>query len=384
MRLKSIRKIIPLLIVGILLAACELPALVQEPEDPLVTYAAQTISAIRTQDAIAGFPTQAPTTQPPPTYPPTQPPPATEPPPTGEAPTAPPATSVSASCNDAILFIDDVNYPDGTEVNPGESFEKTWRLENFGTCTWTSAYQLVFDDGDQMGAPDAVPLPDAVPPGEVVDVSVELTAPEEPGSHQGFWKLRNAEGVRFGLGDESEAAFWVKINVKEPGSSTVTLNVDMGESGSVRSDNDLRQGLLNVGDDGNDDGAQVFAAFDISHIPQDAIIDTVEVNFKDFDMLGAPFSDLGCLRAYMQDYGTLGSGDYFTGSPSNAIGRWCAADQLEAVESDEDFEDAMQDLLGEDWFKIRLQFNELETDNDGAADMVRFGAMKLIVTYVID
>lgn len=384
MRSKPIWTITPLLFLGLLLSACEFPALVQEPADPLVTYAAQTISAMRTQDAGAGLPTQASTTEPPPTAPLTQPPPATEPPPTGEAPTSPPATSAPGSCTDEIRFIDDVNYPDGTEVNPGESFEKTWRLENDGTCTWTGAYRLVFDDGDQMGSPDSVSLPAAVPSGQVVDVSVELTAPDEAGAYQGFWKLQDAEGDRFGLGNGDDAAFWVKINVKEPGPSTATLSATMSQSGSVRSNNDLRQGLLNVGDDADDDGAQVFAAFDISHIPEGANIDTVEVNFKDFDTLGAPFDDLGCLRAYVHDYGTLGSGDYFMGSPSGPIGQWCDADDIESIDSNEDFEDAMQDMLGDDWFKIRLQFNDLESDNDGTADMVRFGAMKLIVSYVID
>ncbi len=378
------RKLVPLLLVGVLSAACEFPALVQEPQDSLVTYAAQTISAMRTQEPGGAFPTQAATTQPPPTSPPSQPPPATEPPPTAEAPTSAPATSVPGSCSDEILFIDDVTYPDGAEVDPGETFEKTWRLENTGTCTWTEAYRLVFDEGDQMGAPDSVTLPEAIPPGQVVDISVELTAPDEAGTYQGFWKLQDAEGMRFGLGDDAEAAFWVKISVNEPGPRTVTLSIKMGQSGSVRSNNDLREGLLNVGDDGDDDGAQVFAAFDISDIPEDANIDTVEVNFKDFDTLGTPFADLGCLRAYVHDYGTLGSGDYFTGSPSGAIGRWCSADDLETVESDEDFEDAMQDLLGSDWFKIRLQFSDAETDGDSTADMVRFGAMKLIVNYVTE
>jgi hypothetical protein len=44
----------------------------------------------------------------------------------------------------------------------------------------------------------------------------------------------------------------------------------------------------------------------------------------------------------------------------------------------------MEDVLGDDWFKIRLQFNDTETDNDGDADMVRFGNLRLVITYITD
>ena len=36
---------------------------------------------------------------------------------------------------DFIVNIKDVTYPDGSEVNPGETFTKTWSMQNGGTCT---------------------------------------------------------------------------------------------------------------------------------------------------------------------------------------------------------------------------------------------------------
>jgi hypothetical protein len=47
-----------------------------------------------------------------------------------------------------------------------------------------------------------------------VDVSLTLKAPTDPGTYQGFWKLRNPAGQVFGLGENAEKDFWVKIKVE--------------------------------------------------------------------------------------------------------------------------------------------------------------------------
>jgi len=44
---------------------------------------------------------------------------------------------------DAASFVRDVTVPDGTKMEPGDDFTKTWRLLNAGTCSWTTAYRLV-------------------------------------------------------------------------------------------------------------------------------------------------------------------------------------------------------------------------------------------------
>ena len=89
-----------------------------------------------------------------------------------------PARALS-SC-DRAQFIADVTVPDGTNVLPGLTFAKTWRLKNIGTCTWTTSYTLVFASGDALGG-SSVNLPSTVVPGQTVDVSVSLTAPEHSG-----------------------------------------------------------------------------------------------------------------------------------------------------------------------------------------------------------
>jgi len=67
---------------------------------------------------------------------------------------APASTPPPAGC-DRAQFISDVTVPDGTTFAPGAAFNKTWRLKNVGTCTWTTSYSLVFDSGEKMGGPDS-------------------------------------------------------------------------------------------------------------------------------------------------------------------------------------------------------------------------------------
>src|SRR5678816_1168467 len=85
--------------------------------------------------------------------------------------------AMAASQCDSAQFVSDLTVPDGTAFGPGAAFTKTWRLSNNGTCTWTTSYSLMWVGGDPLGAAPSVQLPVNVPPGESVDLSVNLTAP---------------------------------------------------------------------------------------------------------------------------------------------------------------------------------------------------------------
>ena len=116
---------------------------------------------------------------------------------------------------DQVKFVKDVTIPDDMNLVPGEKFTKTWRLQNAGSCPWTIGYLLYFESGDAMGAPASLELTsETIQPGDTVDVSVDMIAPQEPGAYQGNWKIRNVKGDGFGVGPYSKA-FWVKINVME-------------------------------------------------------------------------------------------------------------------------------------------------------------------------
>ena len=123
----------------------------------------------------------------------------------------PPLTDIT-KC-DAAAFITDITYPDGSLVGRNNSFTKTWRIKNIGTCTWTTSYKLVFVGGEKFGAKNAVALPAVVSPGGSVDLSIQLTAPNQNGKYQGYWKLSNASGILFGFGSSGESSIYVDINV---------------------------------------------------------------------------------------------------------------------------------------------------------------------------
>lgn len=166
--------------------------------DSLYTAAAVTLNAMSTQSAM-GYtttPTLSISSSPTPfaTY------------------TAVPPLATVQKC-DAAAFIADVTYSDGSIIAPGATFTKTWRIKNVGTCTWTSAYDLVFVGGEKFSGANVVGLPASIGPGESVDVSIPLKAPNQDGHYTGFWKLQNQAGTQFGFGD-GEAGIYVDVNVK--------------------------------------------------------------------------------------------------------------------------------------------------------------------------
>ena len=90
-------------------------------------------------------------------------------------------------------YVADVTVPDGTVIEPGTPFTKTWRLRNTGSAPWEDDITLELAVGEAMGAPEAVPVP-ATAPGEAADVSVPMVAPAALGEHSAAWRLCRAEG----------------------------------------------------------------------------------------------------------------------------------------------------------------------------------------------
>jgi hypothetical protein len=119
---------------------------------------------------------------------------------TGGAPfgaTAPaggvPAT---ASCY-GLSFVSDVSIPDNTPVNAGQSFTKTWKVKNAGSCAWDAGFKFAFTGGDAMGG-TSYTVPSAVAAGAVTDISVPMTAPNKSGTVRGNWRMSTASGQFFG------------------------------------------------------------------------------------------------------------------------------------------------------------------------------------------
>lgn len=201
----------------------------QPTTDPSAVEAsiAQTVEAELTQVALAN-PTAtlapSPTLQPTATLAPTD-------------PQAPTATSVGAlpTANNGVLanharFIEDVSIPDGTLVIAGDTFTKTWRIQNIGSETWIPGYFFVFINGDRMEG-QAITLTQETLPGGTIDISIPLEAPAEAGTYIGYWMFQapdtdaGADGPVFGIGTNASQALYVQVNVILPTpspSATVT------------------------------------------------------------------------------------------------------------------------------------------------------------------
>jgi hypothetical protein len=74
-----------------------------------------------------------------------------------------------------------------------------------------------------------------------VDITIDMIAPHPAGIHQSNWKLRDGNGVLFGIGPAGDAPFWVRIEVGEAAtatvtpqpSATVTVTLSVASRGSV-------------------------------------------------------------------------------------------------------------------------------------------------------
>jgi uncharacterized protein YkwD len=130
----------------------------------------------------------------------------------------PPRPTNVANCTNSATFITDVTIPDNTEVTGGTAFVKTWRVMNDGTCIWASDYTLTYYSDERMSAPASVPLTITYP-GQTLDISVPLTAPNVLGTHRGNFVIKNAEGLIMKIGGDSR--LWLIINVKSLIAATV-------------------------------------------------------------------------------------------------------------------------------------------------------------------
>jgi len=220
---------IPLLCL-LLLVNCA-PTADQLPEGMGETHAAYTMAAVLTQAAFKTLEAQltevsnVPSSTPTPTL-------ITTAVSTGSSmivSTSQAVSNLNTACNWAG-FVKDVTIPANTPLAPGQRFIKTWRLQNNGSCDWTRDYSLVYAGGTGMEAPNQIALPQTVAPGDMVDLSIEFEAPSTPGTYISYWMLSDAEDSLFGIGNEANGVFWVKIQVVDPSQVNLDLAFNLAEN----------------------------------------------------------------------------------------------------------------------------------------------------------
>lgn len=127
-------------------------------------------------------------------------------------------------CNLAVAGMPiDITIPDGTRMRPGQTFSKTWRLVNAGSCTWEQGYSAVWFSGELLNSSRIQFLRSVIPPGQVVDITIEMVAPRKAGVYQSNWMLSDPNSNLFGIGPNGDAPFWVLIEVIEELSSPTAI-----------------------------------------------------------------------------------------------------------------------------------------------------------------
>nr|XP_034303318.1 uncharacterized protein LOC105321000 isoform X3 [Crassostrea gigas] len=124
-------------------------------------------------------------------------------------------------------FMGDLTIPDGTKVQPGTKFVKTWKIKNSGNISWRESTKLHNISGNLPTSFNDVDVP-LLAPGEIADISVTFYAPEKPGKYQSHWKMMDS-GHQFGH------RVWCLVHVEpklvlEPSKSEDTLKIVNEES----------------------------------------------------------------------------------------------------------------------------------------------------------
>jgi hypothetical protein len=105
-----------------------------------------------------------------------------------------PSITVPAIADKAVWVSN--NPADGTQLSPGQTFTLIWKVQNTGTTTWNVNYIIRFYTGTKVGAGD-IHLKAAVNPNDVVEIPVQMTAPNAGGKYATYWVITNDQGVNF-------------------------------------------------------------------------------------------------------------------------------------------------------------------------------------------
>jgi hypothetical protein len=369
-----------LAVTALLLAAlaCNLPQPTppaSEEPNAAFTAAAQTVAAQLTQSAGNQVPTNTPGGPPPP--PPTN---TSVPPTIAPLPTNTNQPTPTTEC-DKAQFISDQSIPDGTTMAPGTAFTKIWRLKNIGTCTW-AGYSLVFDSGDSMSGAASSAIANT-PPGGTVDISINLTAPATTGNYRGYWRIRSAGGTLLPVINGYQIkSFYVDIKVI-PTSVTLHLPYLSGESGLVTSGGAINALTVAAGDSTSNQGVEAFLSFDMTGVPDGATIQTASLRLiGGGNVRGDPFAGLGCMHAYLDNYGTVDPSDFVAPGATGSFANWCDAASLSSPVNNNNLVATIQTRVGTARFRFRLQFRDALTDGDGSIDDVLIIApVTLTITY---
>jgi hypothetical protein len=119
-------------------------------------------------------------------------------------------------------FAGSTNLSEGEEFQFGDLIQIVFTLVNTGTCNWDSEYSLIQIGGDLSPSSSSLALSGDVAPGGSVPLSVEYTAPAQPGAYLSVWKMEDSEGGVFGQTDPPDSPVRVKFRTITSGNPQPT------------------------------------------------------------------------------------------------------------------------------------------------------------------
>ena len=150
-------------------------------------------------------------------------------------------TGQAVPCIDAMAYVADLNLDDQAMTAPpimvpGQNFTKNWRVRNSGTCAWAPDYALAYVQGNRIESSlggSSVKVGRTVKPGETIDLSARLRAPQVYGTFQGIWQMRTNLAQYFG------EVVWVGIQVPDPNAALAPAPLpSVHTSPNLRADRD--------------------------------------------------------------------------------------------------------------------------------------------------
>ena len=139
-----------------------------------------------------------------------------------------PGVATSIPCNPPPTALGE-NYPDGSTIYVNTAFNKSWTIQNAGTCTWNANYKIKFSSGDSMSGPSFKLFGANIPPGGSITLTLPLKTPGSPGTTTGYWGLYDDKDAYFGR-------VWVTINsiiVAPTSSAYAVTNVHIYQDGTT-------------------------------------------------------------------------------------------------------------------------------------------------------
>ncbi len=340
----------------------------------------------------------------------------------------PPVAYIDSITPSEVTVGDTVNFAGhGTDVD-GQVVAYQWRSDLDGVLSTAAVFQtsslsvgdheiffMVQDDKEEWSAQVTgyvTVTEEVLTPVNVDSFTVSPVTIPLGGSATLSWSVSNATQVTINQGIGTVAASGsttvapgltttytlAATGKRSTASASVTLTVgppvhqlriiaDPNNSGYIRQSGAGSGGYVYVGDDQYNRDFQGFVTFDISSLPNTAVITKVSVDLSGYAIPNEnPYPEMGCLGAYLQDYRSLDNTDYWSHPLSVPIGQWCSLEALSLPTDQPGMRNELQRRTGDNTFQFRLQFGEHRTDGDDKNDLLYWAPGSfptLIIEYTL-